>query len=412
MNIIDIINKKRRKEILTKEELNFAFFGYLYGDVPDYQMSALLMAICIQGMNDTETIHLTDIFINSGEMLDLDFINGVKVDKHSTGGVGDKITLVIGPIVAACGVKVPKMSGRSLGWTGGTIDKLESIPGFETNLDQDTFIELVNKVGFAVTSQTKDLTPLDKKVYALRDVTGTTESIALIAASIMSKKIAGGADKILIDVKVGKGALVKTKKEAEQLSEVMIKIGKKYNREVKTIITNMNVPLGHNIGNSLEVLEAIEVLQGKEKESYLVQTAIEIASKMVSMGKRIPEDAAKKEVLEVIENGLAHEKFLEFVKEQGGNIKKISVSIKRKEITSSQSGTVTAINALKIGELSVKLGAGRVSKEDKIDHKVGIVLHKVVGDKVKKGEKLCTLYLGDKIPVENIEEYWTIEEII
>ena len=264
-NIIDIINKKRLKQKLNREELYFAFDGYLKGEIPDYQMSSLLMAICINDMSDEEIFDLTDIFINSGEQLDLSLVEGVKVDKHSTGGVGDKTTLIVAPIVAACGVKIAKMSGRGLGFTGGTIDKLESISGFNVSLTDQEFINQLNDINVAISSQTADLTPMDKAVYALRDVTATVESVPLIAVSIMSKKIASNADKILIDIKLGSGALIKTREDAERLSEIMIKIGNAYKREVRTVITNMEAPLGNNIGNSLEVLEAINILDGKEQ---------------------------------------------------------------------------------------------------------------------------------------------------
>ena len=317
--ILDIISKKANKYELTKEELETIFMGYLKGEVKDYQMSAFLMAICINDMSDSEIFALTDIFIKSGDVLDLSFIDAIKVDKHSTGGVGDKTTLIIAPIVASCNVPVIKMSGRGLGYTGGTIDKLESIPGFTVDLTEEEIKKQAKEIGLVITSQTKDLAPLDKKVYALRDVTATTNSIPLIASSIMSKKIAGGADKIVIDIKVGNGALIKTKEEAERLSSLLIKIGTYYQKEVRTVISDMNRPLGHNIGNKLEVMEALDVLKGNTKGN-LLDLSLTLASKMVSLGKGISEDKAMVEVKENLQNGKALDKFLEFVKYQHGNI--------------------------------------------------------------------------------------------
>ena len=395
MTINDIINKKRKGLELTKDEINYAFMGFLDNRIPDYQMSSLLMAICINGMTDEETFELTDIFIKSGERLDLSSIKGVKVDKHSTGGVGDKTTLVIGAIVASLGVKVPKMSGRGLGHTGGTIDKLESIPGFRTALSKEDFIGQVNSVGFAVTSQTGNLAPLDKKVYALRDVTGTVESIPLIASSIMSKKIASGADKIMIDIKVGNGSLLKNGEEAAKLSELMKKIGKKYAREVETMITYMDIPLGTSIGNSLEIIEVMKILKGEEN-NYLVALCHALASKMVSMGKGIEIEEASRLVKESITNRQAFAKFVEFVKAQGGDLSKIEISNVTKDIISRTEGHIVNMDAYKFGKLSLDLGGGRVVKEDYIDPKVGIVLKKKIGDDVKIGDVLCTLYIGDK----------------
>ena len=289
MNIIDIINKKRLKQELTREEMEYAFNGYLNKDVKDYQMSSLLMAICINGMTDPEIFALTDIFLKSGDRLDLTMIPGIKIDKHSTGGVGDKVTLIIGPIVSSLGVPVPKMSGRGLGHTGGTIDKLESIKGFNVNLTEEEFIKQIQEIGFAVTAQTKNLCPMDKVIYALRDVTGTVSSIPLIASSIMSKKLAGGADKILLDVKCGNGALMQNKEDAERLADIMTRIGKYYDREVKCEITDMNSPLGDNIGNSLEVIEAMEVLKGIGPND-ITEVCIQLAANIVSSGLEIEYD--------------------------------------------------------------------------------------------------------------------------
>lgn len=406
MNIVDIINKKRVGEVLTREELDYAFNGYLKGTVKDYQMSSLLMAICINGMDEYETFALTDIFINSGDILDLSSIEGIKVDKHSTGGVGDKVTLIIGPIVASTGCVVPKMSGRGLGHTGGTIDKLESIEGFNTSLSEEEFINQVKKIGLAVIGQTKNLCPIDKVIYALRDVTGTTSSIPLIATSIMSKKIAGGADKILLDVKVGNGALMKTREDAEKLANLMEKIGKNYNREVICEITDMNIPLGDNIGNSLEVMEAMDILNGKKGRLY--DLCIEIASQMISLAKNISMPDARIEAINAVDSKRAYNKFLEFVKEQGGDITSLKVSDKTIEVKSTKTGVIKEMNALALGELSVSLGAGRRNKEDKIDHTVGIVLEKHLDEHVEVGETLCTLYVNDLNISINPDDYFKI----
>lgn len=401
MNIIEIIEKKKNGEVLTKDELKFAFYGYLEDKIPDYQMSSLLMAICLKGMNTEETFALTDLFLHSGDVLDLSSLKGPKADKHSTGGVGDKTTMIIGPMVASCGVMVPKMSGRGLGHTGGTIDKLESIPSFRTNLTEEEFLAQVEDIRFAVTAQTKNLTPLDKKIYALRDVTGTTESIPLIASSIMSKKIAGGADCIVIDVKVGKGALIKTMPDAVKLSQLMEAIGAFYQRKVRTVITPMDTPLGRCVGNRLEVLEAIDLLNGKGDEN-LRNLCIQLASHMVSMAKEIDYDEAKKEVLESLEDGRAYQKFLGFVKKQGGKLESLSIDARKWEIHSSQDGVIEAIDALQIGELAVSLGAGRLNKGDVIDPCAGIVLNCKVGDSVSKGDILATLYSNKDVAIEMV----------
>ncbi len=398
MNIIDIITKKKNNEELSYEELSYAFNGYLNKEIPDYQMSSLLMAIVINGMNLKETTSLTDIFLKSGEEYNLSEKMDYVVDKHSTGGVGDKVTLIIGPIVAACGVVVPKMSGRGLGHTGGTIDKLESIPGFNVNLTEEEFINQVKNIGLAVTGQTKNLCPMDKVIYALRDVTGTVASIPLIATSIMSKKIAGGADKILLDVKVGDGALMKEMDEAKKLADMMERIGKAYGKEVVCELTDMNTPLGDNIGNALEVVEAMDILKGKE--SHLRDLCVEVSTKMVSMAKGITLDDAGKEVNEVLTSGKAYDKFLEFVKAQGGDITGLKVSDKTIDVKSTKSGTITKVKALALGMLSVSLGAGRMSKEDAIDYSVGIVLKKHIGDVVNVGDTLCTLYVNKDIEVD------------
>ena len=405
--ILDIISKKANKYELTKEELETIFMGYLNDEVKDYQMSAFLMAICINDMSDSEVFALTDIFIKSGDILDLSFIDKIKVDKHSTGGVGDKTTLIVAPLVASLNVPVIKMSGRGLGYTGGTIDKLESIPGFRVSLTEEEIKKQAQDIGIVITSQTKDLAPLDKKVYALRDVTATTNSIPLIASSIMSKKIAGGADKIVIDIKVGCGALIKTKEEAERLSSLLIKIGTYYQKEVRTVISNMDRPLGHNIGNKLEVLEALEVLKGNVK-GELLDLSVELASKMVSMGKEINESDARKEVLESLENGKALNEFLEFVKYQHGNIDDLEIDAKVYNIKANKSGTLKNINALSIAKLSESLGAGRKSKDDDIDYNAGVVIKKDIGDEIKEGDLLASLYTNIDNPKFNLDGIFEI----
>lgn len=407
--IVDIINKKRLGLELSYSELDFFFNGYLKGKVKDYQMSSLLMAICINGMTDEEIFALTKIFIDSGDVLDFSEIPGIKVDKHSTGGVGDKTTLIIAPIVASLGIPVVKMSGRGLGYTGGTIDKLESIKGFNIALSDNQVFNQVKKIGVVVTGQTADLAPMDKAIYALRDVTGTVSSIPLIASSIMSKKIAAGADKILIDIKVGNGALLQKKSDANKLSDLMKKIGKFYNREVRTIISDMNVPLGHAIGNSIEVMEAIKVLKGEETNNNLVDLCIELATEMVSMGKNIDRAVAYDEVVDSIKSGKAYNKFLELVKAQGGKIDSLRLSDDSIEIVATEAGIAKKINALELGKLSVKLGAGRVNKEDKIDYNVGIYLNKLVGDTVKKGDILATIYVNKNVKLDEFDKIFTIK---
>jgi len=408
MNIIDIINKKRLGGKLTFEELEYAFLGYLNDNIEAYQMSSLLMAICINGMTDEEVIDLTKIFIDSGEILDLSSIPGIKVDKHSTGGIGDKTTLIIAPIVASLGVYIAKMSGRGLGYTGGTIDKLESIEGFVTALTKEEFMNELKTIGMVVSSQTGDLAPLDKKIYALRDVTGTVESYPLIASSIMSKKIASGADKIVIDLKLGTGALIHNMEDAKKLSNIMIKIGNSFNKETRVMITNMDTPLGKNIGNSLEVIEVINVLKG-DISSNLGKLCVKLASNLVSMGKNISIEEAEDEVISSIKSGKAYDKFLEFISYQKGDINSLKVSDKTIEIRSHKEGIIKNIDAKTVGEVSMKLGAGRVTKDDLIDHTVGIVLNKEVGDKVLKDELLCTLYVNNIVDEFNIKDAFVIE---
>ena len=403
MNMLDIITKKKNKEVLTHEELYYAFNGYLNKEIPDYQMTSLLMAIVINGLTFEETFDLTKIFIDSGETFKFD----KKVcDKHSTGGIGDTVTLVAIPILGALNIPVVKMSGRGLGITGGTIDKLESIPGFNVNLTKEDYYNNLEKIGIVVGAQTNDLVPLDKVIYALRDVSGTTESIPLIASSIMSKKIACGADYILIDVKWGSGALVKTKKDAVVLSNYLIEIGKRFNRQVKTIISDMNEPLSTCIGNALEVEEAINVLKGEKNK--LRETSLEVAGNLASMYLNISYEEAYKRASEVLDNNKAYEMFKSWISNQGGDLSKLKISEKVILIKSNQDGIISHINALKVGELSVKLGAGRITKDSKIDYSVGIKLLKQSGDLVKKGDIIAKLYVNDlniKLTKDDINFY-------
>ena len=405
--IIDIINKKRMGYALTSDEIEKVFNGYLKGYVPDYQMSALLMAITINDMNDSEVFALTDVFIKSGTLMDLSFTHKKCVDKHSTGGVGDKTTLVVAPIVASLGIPVVKMSGRGLGYTGGTVDKLESIPGFRVNLSMDEIMAEVCDISMVITSQTKTLTPLDKMVYALRDVTGTTDSIPLIASSIMSKKIAGGASFIVLDIKVGNGALIKDMKSAERLAQLAVKIGNYYGREVRTVISSMDRPLGHFIGNKLEVIEAFETLSGKG-EKNLRDLCILLASKMVSMALEISEEKAKKMVVQNLDNGKALLKFKEFVKYQGGNLDELKIEAKEYTIKANKSGVLKDINALAVAKLSESLGSGRKTKDDAIDYNAGVIIKKDIGDKVEVGDVLALLYTNIDNPTFNLERIFEI----
>ena len=407
--IVDIINKKRLGKELSFHELDWFFNGYLEGKVKDYQMASLLMAICIQGMSDEETFALTKVFIDSGDTLDLSFLNTTTVDKHSTGGIGDKTTLIIAPIVASVGIPILKMSGRGLGYTGGTIDKLESIPGFRVDLSEEEVMYQVQNIGIVITGQTASLAPMDKKIYALRDVTGTVSSIPLIASSIMSKKIAGGTDKILIDIKVGNGALLQTKEDAQKLSDLVIKIGDIYQKEVHTIISDMNTPLGYCIGNSLEVMEAIKILKGEEKDNNLTQLCLELASEMICMAKGVSKANAIDMVRETIESGNAYQKFLELVEAQHGDLDKLSASRKSKIIKSPKDGQVQAISAIELGKLSVLLGAGRLSKEDSIDYGVGVELLVQVGEKIKKGDSLAKIYYTKAPHLQGIEDIFVIK---
>lgn len=410
MNIIDIILKKKNKEELTEEEIKYVVEGFTNGTICDYQMSSLLMAITINDMTDNEVIYLTKYMMLSGNTIDLSFLDNV-VDKHSTGGVGDKTTLIIAPIVAACSCKVAKMSGKGLGYTGGTIDKLESIPGFRTNLSKDEFIHEIEDIGMAITSQTDDVALADKKIYALRDVTGTTESIPLIASSIMSKKIASGSKKLVIDLKVGEGALVKDIESARRLGNLMIKIGKENGMKVMCLLTNMNIPLGNNVGNSLEVLEAINTLY-YNKESNLQKLCVCLASYMVSLGRNISYEEANNMVLDVIRSKKAYNKFLEFVLYQHGDITKLPKSNKIYEVKSDTSGYLTDISSLEIAKLSMHLGAGRQNKDDKIDYSAGIIINKNINDYVNINDTILTLYTNKDVPLFDKNKLFKISDNI
>lgn len=410
MNIIDIILKKKDKLELSKEEIDFVIKNYVNGEIKDYQMSSLLMAIVLNGMTEEETINLTDSMLNSGDIIDLSDINGDIIDKHSTGGVGDKTTLILGPILAALDLKVAKMSGRGLGHTGGTIDKLESIENFKVELSKEQFINQVNNIGLSVISQTGNIVPADKKIYALRDVTGTTESIPLIASSIMSKKIASGSKNIIIDLKVGNGALMKNLDNAKELAKYMIEIGKRYNRKVICVLTNMDEPLGNYIGNGLEVKESIDFLNGIYPKD-LKELITVLACTALKMTKNMDESEAVKLIEEKINNKEALGKLKEFVKCQGGNIENISISDKTISIKSNKEGFIKSIDTLKLGELARDLGAGRKNKEDIIDYGVGFVLNKKVGDLVFENEELVKVYYNTKeIKLDDLVDCFEITE--
>lgn len=396
MNIIDIINKKRLKQELSDEEIKYVVNGYLSDEIKDYQMSSLLMAILLNDMTNEEIYSLTKYMALSGEILDLNPLGDNVVDKHSTGGVGDKTTLIITPIVASCLVKVAKMSGKGLGHTGGTIDKLESIPGFIVNLTKEEFLNQVNTINCAITSQTENIAIADKKIYALRDVTGTVESIPLIASSIMSKKIALGTKKLVLDVKVGNGALIKNIDDAKRLSKLMIDIGKQNNIEVICVLTNMNIPLGNNIGNSLEVKEAIDILKNN-KQGPLTDLCIELSTQMVSLGLNIDYEEAKNKVTESIQNKTAYKKFEELVTCQQGNLSNLPQSNHKYEIKSLSTGYLVNIDAYKLGLLSMSLGAGRMNKEDKLDYGAGIIINKNINDYIEKDDVIMTLYTNKEI---------------
>lgn len=396
----DIILKKRANLPLTDEEIRFVIDGYVKGEIPDYQVSALLMTIVFNGMNARELGTLTLAMAQSGNMVDLSNIDGITVDKHSTGGVGDKTTLIIAPLVAACGGKVAKMSGRGLGHTGGTIDKMESIPNLKVSLEQDAFINQVNKIGLAVIGQSEGLAPADKKLYALRDVTGTVDSIPLIASSVMSKKLASGAQAILLDVKVGSGAFMKNIEDARELAKAMVDIGKGNGRSIKAILTDMDRPLGHAIGNALEIREVIDTLKGHGPED-LTHECIIMAAHMLVLSHMCDYETALNRVQQALDSGTALERLRLMVDAQGGDSRVIddeSILIIGQftyDVIAPQDGYIIHMNTEQCGIASVMLGAGRIIKDGPIDYSAGIVMHKKTGDAVRMGERIATLYASD-----------------
>lgn len=418
MNIQEIIAHKRDKKSLSKEEINYFIEKYTNGEVADYQAAALVMAIYINGMDEEETTNLTMAMANSGDKLDLSDI-GTVVDKHSTGGVGDKVTLILGPIIASLGIPVAKMSGRGLGYTGGTIDKLEAIPGYRVNLTIEEFKQNVKSIGISLMGQTMNLAPADKKIYALRDTISATESIPLIASSIMSKKIAAGADKIVLDVTYGNGAFMKTKERAQELANIMTKIGTLVGKETVCILTPMEEPLGKNVGNTLEVIEAVEFLKGNMQED-VKEVILELGSTMVKLaGKGEDLRINKQLILENIENGKAYEKLKELIQNQGGdvsyieNLEKFETAKYIMPVTAEKEGIVKTLKAEEVGKISVSLGAGRIRKEDTIDNSVGIILEKKVGDRIEAGEVIAYIHANDerkgKEAVKRLQEVYEIK---
>lgn len=410
MNIIDIIDKKKNGLELSKEEITYFVNEYTRGSIPDYQASALIMAMFLNKMSDDETSNLTLAMAFSGKTLDLKDIDGIKVDKHSTGGVGDKISLIVTPIVASLGIPVAKMSGRGLGFTGGTIDKLESIEGFETSMAIDEFKERVKKYGMVIAGQTDALAPADKKIYALRDVTATVDNISLIASSIMSKKIASGADAIVLDIKVGSGAFMKTLDDAEKLATTMVNIGKKLNKTTICVLSNMDEPLGNGIGNIIEVREAIDVLRGNGPKD-LIEVALTISSLMIYLGGKANSiEEAKKLALEKIEDGTAYEKFREWIVSQGGNLSIIDNINDYKNASNidlfvaEEEGYISSIDTEEIGKIAMNLGAGRETKDSIIDPSVGLIFSKKVSDYVKVGDLICSIHHNNFKNMENIYE--------
>ena len=412
MNILEVIEKKRDKKELTKEEISFFIKGYTEGSVTDYQAAALIMAIYLNGMTNQECTYLTMEMAHSGDILDLSKIEGIIVDKHSTGGVGDKVSIILLPLISSLGVKVAKMSGRGLGFTGGTVDKMESIPGYRTEITEEEFIKNVQKIGISMISQTRNLAPADKKIYALRDSISCVESIPLIASSIMSKKIASGAQKIMLEVTYGKGAFMKTKEKAKELAEQMVKIGELAKRETTYILTDMNQPLGYAIGNTLEMIEAIRFLKGEELPEDLKNVVLDLGANMIKLaglGENIEEN--KNKMIEQLHNGQAFNKFKEMVELQGGDISyledtnKFEKSKYQYEIKSPTDGKIEAIPADIIAKYVCNLGAGGIKKEDKIDMSVGIVLSKKVGDTVYKDEKILTIYANSPINNMTIKDF-------
>ena len=410
MNILEIISKKRDSRELSKEEIEYFVKGYVEGKIKDYQAAALVMAIYINGMNDKEITYLTLAMANSGEVLDLSRLGKNVVDKHSTGGVGDKVSMILLPLIASMGVPIAKMSGRGLGFTGGTVDKMESIPGYKTNIEIDEFISNVEKVGISMIGQTMNLAPADKKIYSLRDSISCVESIPLIASSIMSKKIASGANKIVIDVTVGKGAFMKTREDAQKLAEQMVRIGDLAGKEVKCVLTPMDQPLGYAVGNTLEVIEAINFLKGDMPED-LKEVVLELGSNMLQLaGKGNNLEKNKLKMLENIKNGSAYNKFKEMVQNQGGDISYLEDTNKFEKskyisaVVSGKVGQIKEINAEEIGKVASYLGAGRINKEDKIDPSVGIILNKKIGDEVTKYDFLAYVCANDEQKLKEAEK--------
>ncbi len=410
MRMVDLIHKKRNGYTYTQAEIDFIVQGYTDGGIPDYQMSALVMAIYFQGMNEQETAHLTQAIVNSGDQVDLSAIQGHIVDKHSTGGVGDKTTIVLAPLVASAGIPIAKMSGRGLAHTGGTIDKLESFSGFHVELNEEQFLEQVNSIGVAVVGQSGNLTPADKKLYALRDVTATVESIPLIASSIMSKKIAAGADSIVLDVKVGSGAFMKTEADAKHLAQAMVNIGKNVGRNTIAVISDMSQPLGYAVGNALEVKEAIDTLKGNGPKDLEV-LCLSLGAHMLLLAQKVSTFNEGVQLLtEKMNNGEALEKLKQLVRAQGGDVRQVEnpsllpIATHQIEIKSTLEGTISSIDCEEIGIAAMLLGAGRATKEEKIDLSVGLILHKKIGDTIKEGDTVATMHANDLKFIDVVSE--------
>ena len=413
MRIYDIIEKKRDRQKLTKEEIDFFVQEYIKGNIEDYQASALLMAIFINGMDEEETVNLTESMAKSGDMLDLSSIDGITADKHSTGGVGDKTSLIVAPICASLGIKMAKMSGRGLGHTGGTIDKLESIKGFNVSLETEDFFKQVNEIGVSIIGQTGNLAPADKKIYALRDVTATVDNISLIASSIMSKKIAAGAHNIVLDVKCGSGAFMKDEESATLLAETMVNIGKKCDRNMAAVITNMDIPLGSNVGNALEIKEVIDILNNKG-DRQLRELCLVLSATILSISYDWDYDKAYQKAEQTLIDGSAYKKFIEFVKAQGGNVDFNTLPYAKEslEIKAERDGYIQSIDSRIVGESAVLLGAGREKKSDTIDYGAGIVLYKKTGDIVNMGDIIAVLYAESEDRLKKGEKLFNTSYII
>ena len=405
MRMADLLNRKKAGQALTDAEIAYFVSGFTAGDIPDYQASALLMAICLRGMTDQETAALTDCMARSGDLLTLSSLHGPTVDKHSTGGVGDKTTLIVAPLAAACGLQVAKMSGRGLGHTGGTIDKLESIPGFRTALSTDAFLRQVERIGVAVTGQTGNLAPADKALYALRDATETVDSVALIVASVMSKKLAAGAAHIVLDVKCGSGAFMETQADARRLAQLMVEIGKRCGRKMAALVTDMDAPLGTHIGNALEVREAMEILQGRGDRA-LRDLSLALTTQLLQLGFGVSEEKARETAAQKLSCGVAFETFLELVAAQGGSAQALESGTAlpkakcSRDVFAKQDGCLAAMQTRAVGECAQILGAGRAKKGDAIDPAAGLILHKKPGDFCRRGEPLATLYAADEAKLD------------